>query len=69
MGLELHPEISIAEMTRRLIEILELVGLGDRVNYLPENLPDGQKQRVTIARALVSQPKILLKDLSSTPWF
>jgi putative ABC transport system ATP-binding protein len=37
MGLELHPEISIAEMNHRSIEILELVGLGDRVNYLPEN--------------------------------
>jgi putative ABC transport system ATP-binding protein len=62
MGLELHPEISIAEMNQRSIEMLELVGLGDRVNYYPENLSGGQKQRVAIARALVSQPKILLAD-------
>jgi putative ABC transport system ATP-binding protein len=62
MGLELHPEYSIQEMNERSIEMLELVGLGDRVNYLPENLSGGQKQRVAIARALVSQPKILLAD-------
>jgi putative ABC transport system ATP-binding protein len=62
MGLELHSEYSIQAMNDRAIEILELVGLGDRVNYLPENLSGGQKQRVAIARALVSQPKILLAD-------
>lgn len=62
MGLELHPDISIAEMNEKSIEMLELVGLGDRVNYLPENLSGGQKQRVAIARALVSQPQILLAD-------
>lgn len=62
MGLEIHPEISIADMNRRSIDILELVGLGERVNYYPENLSGGQKQRVAIARALVSQPKILLAD-------
>ena len=62
MGLELHSEYSIQAMNDRATEILELVGLGDRVNYLPENLSGGQKQRVAIARALVSQPKILLAD-------
>jgi putative ABC transport system ATP-binding protein len=62
MGLELHPEYSLQEMKKRSIAMLELVGLGDRVNYLPENLSGGQKQRVAIARALVSQPQILLAD-------
>jgi putative ABC transport system ATP-binding protein len=62
MGLEIHPEVSISEMNRRSIEILELVGLAERVSYYPENLSGGQKQRVAIARALVSQPKILLAD-------
>jgi putative ABC transport system ATP-binding protein len=62
MGLELHSDISIADMNQRSIEMLKLVGLGERVNYLPESLSGGQKQRVAIARALVSQPKILLAD-------
>ena len=39
-----------------------MVGLGDRVNYYPEQLSGGQKQRVAIARALVRQPKIVLAD-------
>lgn len=62
MGLELHAEYSIQEMNDRSIEMLELVGMGERVNYYPDNLSGGQKQRVAIARALVSQPKILLAD-------
>ncbi|AFY94024.1 DevA family ABC transporter ATP-binding protein [Chamaesiphon minutus] len=62
MGLELHSEYSVREMTDRSIEMLELVGLGERANYYPHNLSGGQKQRVAIARALVSQPKILLAD-------
>ncbi len=62
MGLELHAKYSVREMTDRSIKMLELVGLGDRVNYYPDNLSGGQKQRVAIARALVSQPKILLAD-------
>ena len=62
MGLELHSKYSIQEMNDRSIEMLELVGLGERINYYPDNLSGGQKQRVAIARALVSQPKILLAD-------
>jgi putative ABC transport system ATP-binding protein len=62
MGLELHPDYSIAEMTTRSTEILGHVGLGDRLNYYPDNLSGGQKQRVAIARALVSYPKLLLAD-------
>ncbi|WP_309740817.1 DevA family ABC transporter ATP-binding protein [Chamaesiphon sp. OTE_20_metabat_361] len=62
MGLELHSEYSIQDMNDRAIEMLELVGLGERVNYYPDSLSGGQKQRVAIARALVSQPKILLAD-------
>jgi putative ABC transport system ATP-binding protein len=62
MGLELHPKYSIAEMKTRSTEILDQVGLGDRLNYYPDNLSGGQKQRVAIARALVSYPKLLLAD-------
>ena len=62
MGLELHSEYSLQDMNDCSLEMLELVGLGERVNYYPDNLSGGQKQRVAIARALVSQPKILLAD-------
>ena len=62
MGLEVHPRIPASEMMLRSRQILEAVGLGDRVNYYPDNLSGGQKQRVAIARALVSDPKIVLAD-------
>lgn len=62
MALELHPEISQADMQQRSTEILEQVGLGHRLDYYPENLSGGQKQRVAIARALVSHPRIVLAD-------
>jgi putative ABC transport system ATP-binding protein len=62
MGLELHPNFSVAQMQTRSAEILEQVGLGDRANYYPDNLSGGQKQRVAIARALVSRPKLVLAD-------
>ena len=62
MGLELHEHISSEEVKKKSIEMLEIVGLGERINYYPENLSGGQKQRVAIARALVSHPKIVLAD-------
>jgi putative ABC transport system ATP-binding protein len=62
MGLEVHRSISPQEMIARSQEMLELVGLGNRVNYYPDDLSGGQKQRVAIARALVGQPKIVLAD-------
>jgi putative ABC transport system ATP-binding protein len=62
MGLEVHSHWTNAEMKVRSTEILEQVGLGDRVDYYPSDLSGGQKQRVAIARALVSHPKIILAD-------
>lgn len=62
MSLELHDSMLKQDMDAIVSAILEKVGLGDRINYYPENLSGGQKQRVAIARALVSHPKIVLAD-------
>ncbi|MEH1919449.1 DevA family ABC transporter ATP-binding protein [Nostoc sp.] len=62
MSLKLHQNLTLNERKTRSIAILEAVGLGEHVNYYPNNLSGGQKQRVAIARALVSQPKLVLAD-------
>lgn len=62
MGLELHPDISSSEMQARSADMLNQVGLGNRLNYYPDDLSGGQKQRVAIARALVNHPRIVLAD-------
>ena len=43
-------------------ELLETVGLGDRLHHLPQELSGGEQQRVAIARALINKPKILFAD-------
>ncbi|XZO03399.1 MAG: DevA family ABC transporter ATP-binding protein [Microcoleus sp.] len=62
MGLEVHGNLSRSQMRDRSTEMLELVGLEQRINYYPDDLSGGQKQRVAIARALVSHPQIVLAD-------
>ena len=51
-----------AEREKAAVEALTKVGLGERVNFKPNQLSGGQKQRVAIARALMNHPRILLAD-------
>jgi putative spermidine/putrescine transport system ATP-binding protein len=54
--------VEAAERKRRVDELLDLVGLGQRGNHYPYQMSGGQQQRVALARALAIRPKVLLLD-------
>ena len=58
----LYAGVPKAERMQRAKEALEKMGMGDRLDFYPNQLSGGQKQRVAIARAMVNHPKILLAD-------
>jgi len=58
LGMMFGPGVNIS----RAIELLERVGLKDRMHYRPKQLSIGQQQRVAIARAIANQPKLVLAD-------
>jgi ABC-type lipoprotein export system ATPase subunit len=57
-----HDNMSDRQARERAIELLERMGLGDRMDHEPSQLSGGQQQRVAIARALVNRPAILFAD-------
>lgn len=55
-------DVSKEEKHKKILSLLELVGLSDKKDVYPSQLSGGQKQRVAIARALANNPKVLLCD-------
>ena len=62
MSLELHDDFLKGDLGEKATEMLDAVGLSDRIDYYPDSLSGGQKQRVAIARALAAHPQIVLAD-------
>ena len=58
----LYADVPLKERRERAAEALNAVGLGERMEFLPNQLSGGQCQRVAIARAMVTRPKLLLAD-------
>jgi len=57
-----QPDLSLAEVRAAATEALQLVGLSERLHHRPSALSGGEQQRVGLARAMITKPKLLLAD-------
>jgi len=62
IGRKFFKTVSKKDYTEKASELLDRVGLGNRINHRPNELSGGEKQRVAIVRALMNDPEILLCD-------
>jgi ABC-type lipoprotein export system ATPase subunit len=57
-----YSKSNVKDGKKRALELLEMVGLSDRISHRPDELSGGQQQRVAIARSLVNRPALVLGD-------
>ena len=58
----MYAKVPAKERRERAVDILTRMGLGEKIDYYPNQLSGGQQQRVAICRAVITQPSILLAD-------